>query len=132
MVVTFNLQSGHRRFASMSLFRYFSPVCKPYLPNPEEEGTSSEASEVQTINREVERRLETQGKQRSNKRKITNFHYDVEILAKIGRYAAENGNKNAMERFSRDLQSPLSESTVRGFKKAYYFELRKAKNPDKI
>ena len=50
MVVTFDLQCDHRRFASMSLFRYFSPVSKPYLPNPEEEGTSSEASEVQTIN----------------------------------------------------------------------------------
>ena len=87
---------------------------------------------MQTINREVERRLETQGKRRSSKRKNTNFHYDAEIRAKIGRYAAENGNKNAVEKFSRELQRPLSESTVRGFKKAYYFELRKAKDPDNI
>ena len=68
---------------------------------------------MQTINREVERRPETQGKRRSSKRKNTNFHYDAEIRAKIGRYAAENGNKNAVETFFRELQRPLSESTVR-------------------
>ena len=37
-----------------------------------------------------------------------------------------------MERFSRELQRPLSESTVRGFKKAYYSELKKVKDPDKV
>ena len=37
-----------------------------------------------------------------------------------------------MERFSRKLQRPLSESTVWGFKKAYYSELRRVKDPDEV
>ena len=112
-----------------SLYRYFSPSSKPYRPNPEEEKTTSKAKETKVVNQEVEKTLSASGC-RQRKRK-SNFYYDPETRANIGRFAAENGNKRAVERFSRELQRPLSESTVRGFKKAYYSELKKVKDPDK-
>ena len=67
----------------MSLFRYLSPVSKPYLPDPEEQGTSSEAREVRTVNKEVEKALET-GEKRCKRKNRCNFHYDGETRAKIG------------------------------------------------
>ena len=54
------------------------------------------------------------------------------MRAKMDRFAAENGNKRAVEKFSRELKRPLSQNTVRGFKKAYYSELKKVKDPDMI
>ena len=39
----------------------------------------------------------------------------------------QNGNKHAVEKFSGELERPISESTVCGFKKAYYTELKKVK-----
>ena len=106
-----------------SLYRYFSPSSKPYLPSPEEEKAASMAKETKVVNQEVEKTLSASGCRR---------RYDPEIRTKIGRFAADNGNKRAVERFSRELQRPLSESTVRGFKKAYYSELKKVKDPDKV
>ena len=41
----------------------------------------------------------------------------------IGKYAAENGNINAVRKFNPEFPS-LSESTVRSFKKKYYEQLR--------
>ena len=64
---------------------------KPYLPQVEEEATSNEVREVQTINREVKKALEGQEKPR-HKRESTNFHYDAVTRAKMGKYAAESGN----------------------------------------
>ena len=113
----------------MSLYRYFAPRRKPYLLDPEEEKTKSDASET----KEVERTLKaTASSSRSRKRKNTNSYYDPKTCAKIGRFAAENGNKRAVEKFSQELQRPLSESTVHGFKKAYFSELSKVKEPDMV
>ena len=107
----------------MSLFRYLSPVSKPYLPDPEEQGTSSEAREVRTVNKEVEKALETGDKWHKRKNRC-NFHYDGETCANIGRFVAKNGNKCAMEKFSRELQRPINESTVRGFKKSILYSIK--------
>ena len=113
-----------------SLYRYFSPSSKPYLPSPEKEKATSTAKETKVVNQEVKKTL---GASSCRQRKCkSNFYYDPKTRAKIGQFAAENGNKRAVERFSRELQRPLSESTVRGFKKAYYFELKKVKDPDKV
>ena len=92
-----------------------------YLPDPEEQGTSSEAREVRTVNKEVEKALETGDKRRKCKNRC-NFHYNSETCVKIGRFAAENSNKRALEKFSREVQRPINKSTVRGFKKANYIK----------
>ena len=113
----------------MSLYRYFTPCSKPYLPNPEEEKTNSEASETKVVNAEVHKTLGSCNRKRKS---TNNCFYDPTMRAKIGRFAAENGNKRAVEKFSCELKRPLSESTVRGFKKAYYSELKKVKDPDMI
>ena len=97
-----------------SLYRYFSWSTKPYLPNPEEEKTTNEVNETTVVNHEVEKTL-CASCCRQRKRK-SNFHYDPETRAKIGRFAAENGNKSVVVRFSQKLQKPLSESRVHGFK----------------
>ena len=47
----------------------------------------------------------------------------AELKAKIGKYAAENGNTAASRHFSKDLEKPLSEGTIRGFKNKYLDEL---------
>lgn len=43
--------------SDMSLYRYFTPCSKRYLPNLEEEKTISEASETKVINEEVQTTL---------------------------------------------------------------------------
>ena len=52
----------------------------------------------------------------------------------VGKYAAENGNENARQHFSKDFPD-LKESTIRNFKKKYYVKLaeaRKAGNTEVI
>ena len=112
----------------MSLYRYFTPCSKLYLPNlkeektnSEEEKTNSEASETKVV---VQKTLGSCNRKRKS---TNNCFYVPTMRAKIGRFAAENGNKRVVEKFSRELKRPLSESTVCGFKKAYYSELKKVK-----
>ena len=47
-----------------------------------------------------------------------------ELCAKIGKFAAESGNKAAVERFSREVEKSLSGNTVQGFKKPHYEALK--------
>ena len=47
------------------------------------------------------------------------------MRAKIGKYAAENGNEKARKHFSKDFPN-LKESTIRNFKKKYYIKLAEA------
>ena len=77
----------------------------------EERARSSECERVAEA-------METQPRRR--KRSGTYTYYPPELRAKIGNFAAESGNKLAVERFSKELGKPVSESTVRGFKKNYY------------
>lgn len=51
------------------------------------------------------------------------FHYDDGVKAKIAKYACENGNKHAAEKFAQTLGHPLTESTVRNFKHVYLEKL---------
>ena len=48
------------------------------------------------------------------------------MRAKIGKYAAENGNEKARKHFSKDFPD-LKESTIRNFKKKYYVKLAEAR-----
>jgi len=58
--------------------------------------------------------------------------YTPEQKAMIGRYAAEQGNSKAVQKFSSELGVSVKESTVRQFKKAYYLQLNEGKDPDEI
>lgn len=58
--------------------------------------------------------------------------YTPEQKAMIGRYAAENGNSKAVQKYTTELGVSVKESTVRQFKKAYYLQLNEGKDPDDI
>ena len=58
--------------------------------------------------------------------------YTPEQKAMIGRYAAENGNAKAVQKYTVELGVSVKESTVRQFKKAYYLQLNEGKDPDDI
>lgn len=58
--------------------------------------------------------------------------YTPEQKAMIGRYAAEQGNSKAVQKFTSELGVSVKESTVRQFKKAYYLQLNEGKDPDEI
>ncbi len=75
--------------------------------------------------------LEQKKKKRKKKRKGTYQTYSDEIRARIGRYAAENGNKKAVTKFSGELGSAIPESSVRNMK-AYLKQLDKVKFPEQI
>ena len=56
------------------------------------------------------------------------------MRAKIGKYAAENGNEKARKHFTKDFPE-LKESAIRNFEKKYYVKLaeaRKAGNTEVI
>ena len=54
------------------------------------------------------------------------------MIAKICRYAAENGNKTIITKFTGDLGFEFYETTVRSFKRAYYEQLQSVIDPDAI
>ena len=41
------------------------------------------------------------------------------LRAKIAHHALQNGNATAVQKFSKELDDPLNESTVRSLKKSY-------------
>lgn len=55
-----------------------------------------------------------------------------EYKAKVGRYAAENGNAAAARKFSVELNKNLPESTIRQHKKHYYKQLKIQGSPDRV
>ena len=104
---------------SPSLYCWFSSASnKPYLPDPTCEQMKKKELEVANANKRVAEAMETQPRRR--KRSGTYTYYPPELRAKIGNFAAQSGNKAAVEKFSKELGKPVSESTVRGFKKNYY------------
>ncbi len=110
---------------SMSLYSYFKKTTnQPLLPRPR--------SQIQeAANKSVARVLSaTTGAKK--KRKCTYQTYSDEIRARIGRYAAENGNKKAVTKFSGELGSAIPESSVRNMKNAYLKQLDKVKSPEQI
>ena len=109
-----------------SLYRWFSVEKLAYLPDPDAEKMEDKAAEVREVNKAVLGQLS-----KNRKRPSSHNYYDPELRAKIGKFAAESGNKAAVEKFSKELGRPVSESTVRGIKKAYYLAL-KHKNGDPV
>ena len=107
---------------STSLYRWFSSSSsKPFLPDPSTEKTKEKEFEVAKANAKVVEAMESQERR---KRRGTYAFFTPELRAKIGKFAAESGNKAAVEKFSRELGKPLSESTIHGFKKQYYKALK--------
>ena len=94
----------------MSPYRWFIPqkpptTRKPYLPDSSKEASQKDALEVEAANQCVEEEL-------GRKRRGTYNYYDPELRAKIGKYAATSGNKAAVNKFSKEMGKPISESTV--------------------
>ncbi|XP_050408299.1 uncharacterized protein LOC126823474 isoform X2 [Patella vulgata] len=58
------------------------------------------------------------------RRRAKNNYYSPEIRAKIGRYAVEHGNSLTAEKFSRELNMDVGESTVRSIKKRYLMSVQ--------
>ena len=136
-------------FWGMSSFKYFGK--KPgsdtgnekyyhpspaYLPSAFESGLdrSSTKMSYQMLStlRTLEQLAPSTGRQRGKRQFYA--HYSGEMRAKIGTYAAENGNKKARKHFSKDFPV-LKESTIRNFKKKFYVKLaeeRKAGNTQVI
>ena len=96
---------------SMSLYHWFSSSSnKPFLPDPAQEQTKEKELEVANANRRVLETMESQGQRKRPRGTYT--YYSPELCAKIEKLAAESGNKAAIEKFSKDLGKPVSESTV--------------------
>ena len=101
--------SSHRRV--MSLYPWFSSSSnKPFLPDPAQEKTKEKELEVTNANMRVLEAMESQ--LRRKRPRGTYTYYSPELRAK---FAAESGNKAAVEKFSTEMGKPMSESTVRGW-----------------
>ena len=85
-------------------YRWFSVEKPPYLPDPDEEKSENKAAEAREANKKVLIQL-------GKKRPSSHHHYDPELRAKIGKFAATSGNKAAVAKFSKELGRPVSEST---------------------
>ena len=115
----------------MSLHRWLvgpsahSGVQSSYLPHAEK-GSSTEVA-----NKEVACELEICGKKR-NWVRGDYHHYTAETRAKIAKYACESGNKAAVKKYSVELSHPVSEGTVRNFKRKYLEQLKSVTDPDLV
>ena len=71
-------------------------------------------------------------KQTKKKRKRVRgdyHHYTAETRAKIAKYARESGNKAVVKKYSVELDHPVSEGTVRNFKRKYFEQLKSVTDP---
>lgn len=99
------------RAVDMSLYRWFSSSSsKPFLPDLGQEPTKEKELEVANANARVLEAMQSQ--QRGKHPRGTYVYYPPELHAKIGKFAAESGQKAAVTKFSKDLGKPVSESTV--------------------
>ena len=107
----------------MSLHRWLvgpsarSGVQSSYLPHAEK------GSSIEAANKEVACELEICGKKRKRVRGDYH-HYIAETRDKIAKYACESGNKVAVKKYSVELSHPVSEGTVRNFKRKYLEQLK--------
>ena len=83
---------------------------KPYLPNLDREESQNKAAEAREANEKI---LVELGK----KRLSSHYYYDHEPHVKIRRFATSSGNKAAVDKYSKQLGRPPSESTVCGLKR---------------
>ena len=106
----------------MSLYHWFSSSSsKPFIPDLSTEKTKEKEFEVVKANAKVVEAMESQERQ---KRQGKYAFFTLELRAKFWKFAAESCNKTALKKFSRELERPLRESTIRGFKKRYYKALK--------
>ena len=103
----------------MSLFKYFKRA--ESLPTASQTGIGEQLTAA--ANKEVERAISTTTSSGKRKRYAT---YTDQDRAKIGRYAAENGNVATLKRFKSEHED-LVESTVRSFKKKYLEAVKEKK-----
>ena len=107
----------------MSLYRFLKPLNR--FPEPKRSLSASiPTPAIRQANKEVEVVLKENTGEHGRKRKSYKKISD-ELIAKVGKYAAELGNTAAVRKFSQEFESPLRESTVRSLKKAYLMELRR-------
>ena len=105
----------HQRFSLIFL------PCISELVEPETNPTSDIGKvDTQVINEYVSSTKEASSRSTKYRKWTDKDRYD------IGKYAAENGNINAVRKFQTDFPN-LKGSTVRTFKMRYYEELRKGK-----
>ena len=94
-----------------------------YLP-PAEKSSATEAA-----NTAVMEELASTDK----KRKLGSYHhYSDEVRARMGRHAAEHGNKSAVSKFTKELEHSVNESTIRNCKRLYLGRLKDLKSPDLV
>ena len=108
----------------MALLRYFKSV-NSHLPDPV--GPLSDDIPPRVI-RQANRKVLSAEKRDASAKSRTRGPYGRltdKQRAQIGKYASENRNAAAVRRFSKELERPLNESTVRSIKKNYYQELWK-------
>ena len=97
----------------MSFYNWFSSASsKPYLPDPSKKETKKKEDEVTKANTKVVEAMESQD--RHKRPRGTYTFLSPELRVKIGKFAAESGNKVAVKKFCREVGKPLSESTVQG------------------
>ena len=100
------------------------------LPNPDEESHEA-VLETRGLNSVVTKTYDTlAGKQRRPCGQYT--RYDTSVRAKIAKFAVSHGNRAAVVNFSREMGHPISESTIRGFKKEFVSAVNKGMEPDDI
>ena len=96
----------------------------PYLPHAERR------SSTEAANKEVACVLEQCDKRKRARSEY--HHYTAETRAKIAKYACENGNKAAVNKYSMELGHSIAEGTVRNFKRRYLEQLKSVRDPDLI
>ena len=115
----------------MSILKYVQVHRASELPNPE--GSLSKTMSAASIccaNEELRMVQEAAAKP---KKRGTYKKLSEEMKAKIGKFACENGVAAAVRKFSKDLEKPLNESTIRGIKQRYLVEVsRKRKAEEDI
>ena len=117
----------------MSLLRWFSSASnRPSLPDSTAEKSKDKQLEIERANEKVLAVVQTQLGPRGRKRGGSYAVYSAEMRAKIGKFAAESGNKAAVVKFSRETGKPVSESTVRGLKKSYCDTLKRNRQGEPV
>ena len=108
----------------MSLLRYFKPTSSTGLFDPR-------SSLSQVIPARAIEADNTEVKEASEPRKLGPCnHFTLEQRTQIGKYACENGVVAASRHFSKQLESSLNESTVRGIKAGYLKELARKRRAE--
>lgn len=94
------------------------------MPDPENEPNNEAAELCEFINDSIDL-----PKTPKREKRGTYNVYSPEMRATIGKYATENGIMNASRHFTKELESPVRESTVRNLKKSVLESTQQ--NPDK-